>query len=116
MNSLQSLLKRVHVKTIHQRNVCNENKEKETYPNKHAHDETKLTNGVNSSDMSFHSSADSSSISGDNIDIKVDPCPLRFDTLVDYFETRESNGQHARNISGVINQNKVFNAKNGELL
>ena len=114
MNSLQSLLKRVHVKTIHQRNVCNENKEKETYPNKHAHDETKLTNGVNSSDMSFHSSADSSSISGDNIDIKVDPCPLRFDTLVDYFETRESNGQEEGNNSGFLDQSKVFNAKNGK--
>ena len=47
--------------------------------------------------------------------MRVDPCPLRFDTLVDYFETRESKGRHEGNRGGFINQSKVFNAKNGDL-
>ena len=117
--SLQCLLDHVHVKTNHQRNFCNENKETDTHSiKKNVNDDTNLTNGVNSSNTSLHSTFDFSSITSNNIpqeNIAGDPCPLRFDTLVDYFETRESNGQQEGNNSGFINQSKVFNAKNGEL-
>ena len=118
LNNLQCLLYHVEVKTIHQRNLCNDNKETKKYPIKDAHDDTKLTNGINSSDTSLHSTFDCSSISSNTSPQKnkqVDPCPLRFDTLVYYFETGESKGQHEDNKDGFINQSKVFNAKNGNL-
>ena len=115
--SLQRLLNHVHIKTNHQINFCNENKGTVTI-DKNAHNDNKLTNGVNSSDTSLRYNSDYSSISGNDIpqkNIKVDTCPLRFDTLVDYFETREFKRQHEGNKSGFINQSKVLNAKNGKL-
>ena len=45
--SLQCLLDNVHVKTNHQRNFCNENKETDTHSiKKNVNDDTNLTNGV----------------------------------------------------------------------
>ena len=92
---------------------------------------TQLTNGINYSETSLHSAADYSCISSNastQENIKVDPCPLRFDNLVDYFETSVSDGQQVRfmekkiessyeasNIGGSINRNKVFNARTGKL-
>ena len=115
-HSLQRLLNHVHIKTNHQINFCNENKGTVTI-DKNAHNDNKLTNGVNSSDTSLHYNSDYSSISGNDIpqkNIKVDTCPLRFDTLVDYFETRESNGQQAGNNHRFINGkiSKLYKLKN----
>ena len=60
--SLQCLLNHVHVKTNHQINFCTENKGTVTYSiDKNAHDDNKLTNGVNSSDTCLHSNSDYSS-------------------------------------------------------
>ena len=83
-----------------------------------AHDVTKLTNGINSLDTSLHSTFVCSSIPSNNRpqqNIKVDTCPLRFYTLVDYCETRESKGQHEGNKDGFIHQSWVFNTKNGKM-
>ena len=93
--------------------------------NKNNHAKGQLTNGVNpGSDYSCISSNNSPQ---DNI--KVDPFPLRFDTLVDFFETREFNVQQvklhknttesyyeASNKGGFRNQRRMFNAKNGCIL
>ena len=90
--------------------------------NKNKHANRQLTNGVNSgSDYSCISSNNSPQ---DNI--KVDP--LRFDTLVDFFETREFNVHQVKfhknttesdyepsNKGGFINQSRIFNAKNSKM-
>ena len=90
--------------------------------NRNIHASGQLTNGVNSG--VYYYCISSNNTPQDNI--KVDP--LRFDTLVDFFETREFNVHQVKlhknttesdyepsNKGGFINQSRIFNAKNGKL-